>query len=318
MIWKRKDGREAPKEAVEAAERGAAEFHVPVGLLLASCEEESDFRLGLISPAGAVGPMQFLAKYKEDYWRYAGFAFELEGWDALRGAAAVFAWYASLGQKRHGLKGEDAWRFAASAHRYGQNSPRCLQRDNSRVQAVESHMRRNGLWYGETTCAADVAAAAAAWAEGKCGCRYSQAEREAENAFDCSSLIARAYAAQGVEWGCAGAPCPNSSQMAYDDQFRLLWPEDYASIGRKLGGREALALAKKPGDIQLLCTQRDTARANRVTHAAMVLNENSIVHARGSRYGVRTDERELYTGKVCALLRYDPAAPCARGCAARR
>ena len=45
-----------------------------------------------------------------------------------------------------------------------------------------------------------VARKAAAWALSKVGCLYSQANRTRENAFDCSSLVARAYAAQGKQW----------------------------------------------------------------------------------------------------------------------
>lgn len=321
MEWMLEHGKLAPQEAVDVAEAAAKEFGVPLGILLSSCECETDFRLGLVSSAGAVGPMQFLPGYAADYYRYAGFVFDLEGWDALRGAAAVFLTYASWGRERHGLQGEDAWRFAVSAHRYGQNSQTCLDRQNKRVMDIEAHMRRNGLWYdGDTEAgdaeqgeAAQTAAQAVAWALDKLGCRYSQADRLEEDAFDCSSLVARAYAAQGVVWGCQGAPVPTSNREVYDDHFRLLWPESYGQIGKALGGKEALDLAKQPGDLQFLCTDSSTGRSNRITHVAMVANDESIVHARGKAYGVRLDGRGLYAGKVCALTRYDPEAPLRQG-----
>lgn len=130
--------------------------------------------------------------------------------------------YAAWGRERHGLQGEDAWRFAVSAHRYGQNSQTCLDGQNKRVLDVEAHMRRNGLWYGvqedgggqaeadggEQTEAAQTAAPGSRLDLGQAGCRYSQAERLEADAFDCSSLVARAYAAQGVVWGCRARPCP--------------------------------------------------------------------------------------------------------------
>lgn len=321
MEWMLEHGKLAPQEAVDVAEAAAKEFGVPLGILLGTCECETDFRLGLVSSAGAVGPCQFLPKYAADYYRYAGFVFDLEGWDALRGAAAVFLTYASWGRERHGLQGEDAWRFAVSAHRYGQNSQTCLDRQNKRVMDIEAHMRRNGLWYdGDTEAgdaeqgeAAQIAAQAVAWALDKLGCRYSQADRLEEDAFDCSSLVARAYAAQGVVWGCQGAPVPTSNREVYDDHFRLLWPESYDKIGQSLGGKEVLDLAKQPGDLQFLCTDSSTGRSNRITHVAMVANGESIVHARGKAYGVRLDERGLYAGKVCALTRYDPEAPLRQG-----
>lgn len=321
MEWMLEHGKLAPQEAVDVAEAAAKEFGVPLGILLGTCECETDFRLGLVSSAGAVGPMQFLPGYAADYYRYAGFVFDLEGWDALRGAAAVFLTYAAWGRERHGLQDEDAWRFAVSAHRYGQNSQTCLDRENRRVLGVEAHMRRNGLWYdGDTEAgdaeqgeAAQIAAQAVAWALDKLGCRYSQADRLEEDSFDCSSLVARAYAAQGVIWGCQGAPVPTSNREVYDDHFRLLWPESYDQIGQTFGGKDVLALADRPGDLQFLCTDRSTSRANRITHVALVAGDGRIVHARGKAYGVRQDDCELYAGKVCALTRYDPDAPLRQG-----
>ena len=39
------------------------------------------------------------------------------------------------------------------------------------------------------------------------------------------------------------------------------------------------------------------------------MDGEEIVHARSTRYGVRTDPLTLYRGKACALLRYNPEAP---------
>lgn len=99
---------------------------------------------------------------------------------------------------------------------------------------------------------------------------------------------------------------PTSTNEVYDDDFELLWPEDYASIGSTLGGASVLEIARKPGDLQFLCTDTGTSRNNRITHVAMVANEEQIVHARGTRYGVCTNELTLYAGKVCAVCRYNP------------
>lgn len=46
----------------------------------------------------------------------------------------------------------------------------------------------------------DTAKAACDWAVSHIGCKYSQAKRTQDNIFDCSSLIARAYSAQGKAW----------------------------------------------------------------------------------------------------------------------
>ena len=326
MIWKKRNGKAAPAEAVETAERGAAEFAVPVGILLGTVECESGFRLGLVSSAGAVGPCQFLPGYTEDYYRYAGFEFDLEGWESITGMAAIYAYYAELGRKRYGYTGADGWRYALLSHRYGQNSKRAKELDCSvdRIKDVESMMRANGLWYEEDDeaekeeektmlDAEKTAKAAAKWALSKVGCRYSQVERTKKDVFDCSSLVARAYSAQGVSWDLVGSEVPNSTQEVYSDQFLLLWPEDYDDIGKKLGGKDVLKKAAQPGDLQFLCTDADTTRSNRITHVTIVVDGDEIVHARSTKYGVRTDPLTLYAGKVCAVARFDPSAPLRRG-----
>lgn len=326
MIWKKRNGKAAPQEAVEAAERGAAEFAVPVGILLGTVECESDFRLDAVSSAGAVGPCQFLPGYAEDYYRYAGFRFDLESWESVVGMAAVYAYYAKLGEERFGYTGEDGWRYALLSHRYGQNSRQAKTLDctTDRIRDVEGMMRANGLWYEEDDeaekeeektmlDAEKTAKAAAKWALSKVGCRYSQAERTKKDVFDCSSLVARAYSAQGVDWDLVGSEVPNSAQEVYSDQFLLLWPESYEEIGKTLGGRDVLKKATQPGDLQFLCTDSDTSRSNRITHVAIVAGKDEIVHARSTKYGVRTDEIDLYSGKVCAVARFDPSAPLRRG-----
>lgn len=326
MIWKKRNGRAAPAEAVETAARAAAEFAVPVGILLGTVECESDFRLDAVSSAGAVGPCQFLPKYAEDYYRYAGFRFDLESWESVAGMAAVYAYYAKLGQERFGYTGEDGWRYALLSHRYGQNSRQAKTLDctTDRIRDVEGMMRANGLWYEEDDeaekeeektmlNAEKTAKAAAKWALSKVGCRYSQAERTKKDAFDCSSLVARAYSAQGVSWDLVGSEVPNSTQEVYSDQFLLLWPEDYDDIGKTLGGKDVLEQATQAGDLQFLCTDSDTTRSNRITHVAMVSGKDEIVHARSTKCGVCTNDLDLYAGKVCAVARFDPSAPLRRG-----
>ena len=149
------------------------------------------------------------------------------------------------------------------------------------------------------------AQAAANWAFSMVGCEYSQAKRLQDGVFDCSSLVARAYKALGKRWKHGGS-VPISMYEVYDDDFELLWPENYADIGKKLGGKEQIALARQAGDLQFLCTDKETERANRITHVAMVAGAEEIVHARGTKHGVRMDDIDLYAGKVCAVTRYNP------------
>ena len=147
MEWKMENGRPAPAAAVDVAEAASVTYRVPVGILLGTVECESDFRLGVVSSAGAVGPCQFQPKYAEDYYRYAGFRFDLTSWESIAGMAAIFVFYAKLGAERYGFAGDDLWRFAMLAHRYGQNSEQAktLQR-KGRVDDVERMMRQNGAF----------------------------------------------------------------------------------------------------------------------------------------------------------------------------
>ncbi len=316
MQWKMEHGGYAPQEAVRWALRAQMELEVPAGLVLATCECESDFRLGLVSGSGAVGPMQIRRKYEKDYFRYAGFAFDLEGWEAVYGAAAVLAKYAQWAKAR-GVAGHDAWRWAACCYRWGQNAPQMESFATcKRVKDVERHMERNDCWYEGWEVrppAGSVSTAASDWALTKLGSRYSRSERAEEEAFDCSSLVARAYAAQGVEWACMQRQLPLSCELVYSDRFRMLWPSAYNKIGKTFAGKDVLFKACEPGDLQFLCTDKKTHRSNRITHVAMVADCDRIVHARGEKYGVRTDDILLYAGKVCAVLRYDPDAPLVRG-----
>ena len=150
-----------------------------------------------------------------------------------------------------------------------------------------------------------IAADAADWALSKVGCPYSQEKRNQDGVFDCSSLVARAYAAQGKRWRYGGS-VPRSNQEVYDDDFELLWPKEYSEIGKKFGGADVLERANQPGDLQFLCTDSGTSRSNRITHVAMVADAKNIVHARGKAYGVCTNRLAHYAGKVCAIARFNP------------
>ena len=152
---------------------------------------------------------------------------------------------------------------------------------------------------------AEIAKAARDWAVSKVGSPYSQAKRTQKGIFDCSSLVARAFIAQGKEWKYGGK-IPISMNEVYDDDFELIWPASYAVIGKKRGGSSVIGMAKQPGDLQFLNTQ-STGRHNKITHVTMVATASKIVHARGTAYGVRMDSLTHYARKVCALVRYNPA-----------
>ena len=147
MIRKQTDGKKQTGIAMAEAQTAAREYNVPVGIILGTVERETNFRLGLVSSVGAVGPCQFLPQYASDYYRYAGFKFDLYNWESIRGLAAVYATYARWGEERYNLVGDDRWRYAVSCHRYGQNSPKSKNMQNNRVHGIEACMLRNVVWY---------------------------------------------------------------------------------------------------------------------------------------------------------------------------
>lgn len=100
---------------------------------------------------------------------------------------------------------------------------------------------------------------------------------------------------------------PISMYEVYDDEFELLWPDSYSKIGKSFGGKSVINLANREGDLQFACTDSDTERSNKITHVTMVTSSSRIVHARSTKYGVRTDSISLYSGRICAVVRYNPS-----------
>jgi len=326
VTYKQKGGKTVPADIVKIFEDAAKEFSVPVGILLGTCECESNFRMGLVSSTGAVGVMQLRKKFAQDFYKYAGFEFDLESWEAVRGTAALYAYYA----KRSKLESPNKWQYAMCEFRWGRNA---VQMRNyatcKRVKDVEAHMKRNGMWYDDIPESKDgdangrdfrqVAQKSADWAVDKVGCRYSQAERLKEGVFDCSSLVARSYEAQGVSFEGGGLPkYPTSNLEVYSDHFELLWPSTYALIGSRFGGSKEINLAKQAGDIQYICTNGSTSRPNKITHVVLIADKDTIVHARGTKFGVVLSDIYLYSGKICAVARYNPDAPLRKGMRGKR
>jgi cell wall-associated NlpC family hydrolase len=173
-----------------------------------------------------------------------------------------------------------------------------------------------------------IAYSAAHWAEQQLGKPYDQSRRRQDGVFDCSSLVARAYAAVGAPFAVVGADypdCPTSNLEPYADTFEMLWPPaGRGAMGQSLGGSDALALAVQAGD--LIFYHTTTARDKKVngktiygiTHVVMVGTEiDTIVHARGTRYGVVKTAKNLYTQlgekKIVAIMRYSPDTPLVQG-----
>lgn len=316
ITYKQKGGKAVSKDIVKIFEDAAKEFKVPVGLILGTCECESNFRLGLVSSANAVGPMQLKVKYCDDFYRYAGFKFDIESWDSVRGVAAILAYYA----KKSKLESPNKWQWALCVFRWGQNSVYMKTYETcKRVRDVEEHMKRNMLWYDDIEEPAKISYPAIAkkaveWALTKLGYSYSQPYRTREKFFDCSSLVARSYEAVGVSFEGGGlTKYPTSNMEVYNDNFELIWPATYSVIGKKFGSSTVIKKATQPGDIQYICTDASSTRTNKITHVVLVCNDKEIVHARGKKFGVVKTAIDLYEGRICAVSRYNPECELRKG-----
>lgn len=137
----------------------------------------------------------------------------------------------------------------------------------------------------------------------KIGCRYSQADRWKKNVYDCSSLIYRAFQDAGYTFKSGST----SNTLVNDTEFSLMWPSGRGVLGKQFTSVAALkkmGYKPQPGDIIYLNTNSATTRKNKITHVVMVVDENTIVHARGTAYGVRKDAIDTYGAKVVAVTRF--------------
>lgn len=145
--------------------------------------------------------------------------------------------------------------------------------------------------------------AAVLYAVSKIGGKYSQKERWRNNPYtrDCSSFVWSAYDSTGYKM-----KDNTSTYEVYDAGFDLLYPCKAEIIGKQFIDIETLKKnGYKPtaGDIIFFNTESATARKNKITHVAIVENENSIVHARSTSYGIRRDKIGIYGQKIVAVTR---------------
>ncbi|MFQ9447690.1 MAG: peptidoglycan-binding protein [Christensenellales bacterium] len=150
-----------------------------------------------------------------------------------------------------------------------------------------------------------IAADAAAWALSKVGCPYSQEKRNQDGVFDCSSLVARAYAAQGKRWRYGGS-VPRSNQEVYDDDFELLWPEKYSEIEGSSAARTCSNARISPAIFSSFA--RISARAVRIESPMwrQVADAKTSSTPEERTYGVCVNRISHYAGKVCAVARFNP------------
>lgn len=153
----------------------------------------------------------------------------------------------------------------------------------------------------------NIAQTALQWAIAKLGYPYNQKYRMQSGYFDCSSLIDRAFAAAGYPFQ---TDQNTSCYLCYDPGFDRIWPEAGKTLGKQLTSITSLkknGYTPEPGDVIFYNTDSKTTRSNKITHVAFVENEKTIVHARGTAYGVRRDSIDLYGEKVVCVMRFREA-----------
>lgn len=134
---------------------------------------------------------------------------------------------------------------------------------------------------GSTGGASDKALKAVAAAKSKVGCRYVYgASPSSTTEFDCSSLMMYAYRQVGIT-----LPRTSADQSNVGTLIKCSWPD----VGNTL----------KPGDLCFFHTSNSRG-PNGVTHVAMYIGNNQIVHARSSKYGVVITSTSVYKSIVRA------------------
>lgn len=132
-----------------------------------------------------------------------------------------------------------------------------------------------------TTGGSAKAQQAVAAAKSKVGCRYVYgASPSSTTEFDCSSLMMYAYRQVGIS-----LPRTSADQSKVGTLIRCSWP----NVGNTL----------LPGDLCFFHTSNSRG-PNGVTHVAMYIGNNQIVHARSSKYGVVITSTSVYKSIVCA------------------
>jgi len=125
-------------------------------------------------------------------------------------------------------------------------------------------------------------------------------------AMDCSSYTA-------AIWSLAGFPLLDKGgnelrTSCYEVNaagFDLIWPSSRAKIGKELPSPAGLLSSydAKPGDIVFWCFDKDTTRANKITHVGSILNSTTIIHTANVRENCCTKPITYGDGYVCAIIR---------------
>ena len=146
--------------------------------------------------------------------------------------------------------------------------------------------------------------------------KYSQENRlqfYQGGSFDCSSYAFSNFAFAGYPLvDKNGAELITSNIQVDAVGFNLLYPAKYTDIGKKLPSDANLitSYGAEPGDL-IFYNFGETTRKNKITHVAMVLDKDHIIHTANTRENCCVKPITYGQKNICAITRlaYDVSVP---------
>ena len=119
---------------------------------------------------------------------------------------------------------------------------------------------------------------------------------------DCSSYVAYMFEAAGFPLrNKKGGALLTSTYQVNAQGFDLVYPDTLANVGKTF--TSASALKPQRGDIIFYCFDRETARANKITHVAIAYSSTKILHTANNREKACYKAMTYGSGKVVAIIR---------------
>jgi len=123
---------------------------------------------------------------------------------------------------------------------------------------------------------------------------------------DCSSFAYACYSAAGFPLLQDGIERITSCYEVYADGFDLKFPAKESDIGDS-GKWAPKGFYKtfnwKPGDLIFYCFDKNSKRANKITHVAMCYDKNTILHTANTRENVCKKPMSYGDGSIVAVAR---------------
>lgn len=159
--------------------------------------------------------------------------------------------------------------------------------DNVTLEDIEAGITVGDIYNytGDIEFDSSIGGRAAEWATSKIGASYSQDNRFGANSFDCSSLVYRAYLALGINISYGGSSTAASIAQGLEAK------------GCQVGFNQLA-----PGDL-IFYSSKSNGRYKNITHVSMYIGDGTIVHAKGTKYGVVLDPSTYNQSKIVSVAR---------------